>query len=163
MDRRFDYDDRPEAQYVPLRADEVDALVMNGGQVLTRQPGRLVHFLNRVAATLREQGARVARLQADVDAIRTERAASSHPMARAVQAIAELDDAGRKALLDEGYLRELARLEEAREAAELVRLGAENEANRIRHALAELLEDPSVPSETKQHVRMLLARIGYRY
>jgi hypothetical protein len=163
MGRSFNYDDRPEAQYVPLRADEVEALIMNGGKIFSQDGRRIVHLLHRVATTIREQGARIAALQADVERIRVERAASSHPMARAVQAISELNDDEKRQLLDDGYLRELARLEKATEEAELTKLGVLNESNRIRHALAGMLEDPDVPSETKQHVRVVLTRIGYPY
>jgi hypothetical protein len=159
--RSFDYDDRPEAQNVPLRTDEVEALILNGGQIL-RDPRRIVHFLQRVAATLREQGARVARLQADVETIRGERAVNQHPLARATQAIAELTEEQKHQLLDAGYLLEVEKLRKAQDDAELVKLGAENESNRIRLALAGLLEDPSIPSEVKQHVRVTLTRIGYQ-
>jgi hypothetical protein len=162
MARSFDYDDRPEAQHVPLRMDEVEALILNGGQVL-REPRRVLHFLNRVVTTLRDQGARVSQLQQDVETIRRERSQSAHPMARAVQAIAELTEEQKQQLLDHGYLLELEKLKKAQEDAELVRLGAENEINRVRMALAGLLEDPSIPSEAKQYVRMTLGRIGYQY
>ncbi len=162
MARSFEYDDRPEAQHVPLRVDEVEALILNGGQVL-REPRRIVHFLNRVGATLREQGARVARLQADVEAIRVERASNQHPLARATQALAELTEDQKHQLLDAGYLLELEKLRKAQEDAELVKLGAENESNRVRLALAGMLEDPNIPSEVKQYVRMTLHRIGYQH
>jgi len=158
----FNYDDRPETQHVPLRLDEVEALILNGGQVLTKDR-RLVHFLTRVATTIKEQGRRIGKLQQDVEEIRVTRSTNAHPVARAVQAISELDEAQRRLVLDEGYLRELARLEHAREETEMVRAAAENESHRVRMALAGMLEDPSVPSETKQYLRVLLERIGYRY
>jgi hypothetical protein len=162
MARSFDYDDRPETQYVPLRVDEVEALILNGGQVL-REPRRIVHFLNRVMTTLRDQGSRVAQLQQDVENIRRERSQSAHPLARATQAIAELTEEQKRQLLDNGYLLELEKLKKAQEDAELAKLGAENETNRVRLALAGLLEDPTIPSDVKQHVRLTLSRIGYQY
>lgn len=163
MTRAFNYDDRPEAQQQPLQLAEVEALILNGGKVFEKTPGRLVHFLHRVTATMRDHGQRFARLQADMELIRSQRAADSHPMARAVQALSELDAQQQRQLLDEGYLLELAKLAKAREDAELVSAGARNETNRVRHALGTLLEDPEVPSEVKQYVRMALSRVGYTY
>jgi hypothetical protein len=159
----FNYDDRPEAHQQPLHLAEIEALILNGGKALERPPGRLVHFLHRVAATMRDHGQRVAKLQHDVEMIRSQRTAAGHPMARAVQALSELDEVQQRQLLDEGYLLELAKLSKAREDAEMVSAGAQNETNRVRHALGTLLEDPEVPSEVKQYVRVALNRIGYTY
>lgn len=161
--RPFNYDDRPEAQHNPLRLEEIEALILNGGRALTKEPGRIVHFLHRVANTLKEQGRRTSRLQRDVEEIRQQRASEAHPVARAMQAISELDEQQKKLVLDEGYLLELAKLEKAREDAELISAGAQNETNRVRHALGLLLDDPEVPSEVKQYVRMALTRVGYTY
>lgn len=163
MTHSFNYDDRPAAQHQPLSLAEVEALILNGGKVLERPSGRLVHFLHRVASTMRDQGQRLAKLQSDVETIRSQRAAAGHPMARAVQALSELDEAQKRQLLDEGYLLELAKLTKAREDAEMVSAGAQNETNRVRHALGTLLEDPEVPSEVKQYVRVVLGRVGYTY
>jgi 16S rRNA G527 N7-methylase RsmG len=159
----FSYDDRLEAQHVPLRLEEVEALILNGGKVLVKEPGRLVHFLHRVANTMKEQGRRVGKLQRDVDAIREQRTIAAHPVARAVQAISELDEQQKKVVLDEGYLLELAKLEKARGEAELMKAAVENETNRIRMAIGAVLEDTSVPAETKAYLRSVLERIGYRY
>lgn len=159
----FNYDDRPEAVHVPVRLEEIEAIILNGGRVLTKEPGRLVHFLNRVANTLKEQGRRVGKLQRDVEEIREQRSSAAHPVARAMQAISELDEQQKKLVLDEGYLLELAKLEKARGDAELVRAAAENESNRIRMALGAVLEDKDVPAETKAYLRSVLERIGYRY
>ena len=74
-----------------------------------------------------------------------------------------MDEAQKRQLLDEGYLLELAKLNKAREDAEMVSAGAQNETNRVRHALGSLLEDPEVPSEVKQYVRVVLGRVGYTY
>lgn len=162
-DRTFNYDDRPEAQHTPLRLEEIEALILNGGRVLTKEPRRVVHFLHRVANTLKEQGRRTARLQRDVEEIRQQRAAAAHPVARAMQAIGELTEEQRKLVLDEGYLLELAKLEKARGDAEMTRAAAENETNRIRMAIGSVLEDKDVPADTKAYLRQLLERVGYRY
>lgn len=163
MAQSFNYDDRPEAMHQPLHLAEVEALILNGGKLFERQPGRLVHLLHRVATTMKDHGARMSRLQADVEHIRGERAASGHPMARAVQAISELDEDQKRQLLDQGYLLELAKLQKARQDAEMASAGAQNETNRVRLALGALLEDPEAPSEVKQYVRNVLQRIGYTY
>lgn len=161
--KAFNYDDRPEAQHTPLRLEEIEALILNGGRVLTKEPGRIVHFLHRVANTLKEQGRRTSRLQRDVEEIREQRASAAHPVARAMQAISELTEEQKKIVLDEGYLMELAKLEKARGDAELVQAAAENETNRIRMAIGSVLENKDVPAETKAHLRSILERIGYRY
>jgi outer membrane murein-binding lipoprotein Lpp len=163
VSKSFNYDDREETRNLPLRLEEVEALILNGGAAVAKEQRRMLHFLHRVAATLREHGMRMSKLQRDVESIREEKSAAGHPMARAVQAISELDEQQKRQLLDEGYLRELAKLEKARADAELIKAGAENEGNRIRMALASILEDKEVPSEVKQHLRNLLERIGYRY
>jgi hypothetical protein len=161
--RPFNYDDRAEAQHTPLRLEEIEALILNGGRALTKEPARIVHFLHRVANTLKEQGRRTSRLQRDVEEIRQQRASEAHPVARAMQAISELDEQQKKLVLDEGYLLELAKLEKARGDAELVKAAAENETNRIRMAIGAVLEDTNVPAETKAYLRSVLERIGYRY
>lgn len=161
--KAFNYDDRPEAQHTPLRLEEIEALILNGGRVLTKEPGRIVHFLHRVANTLKEQGRRTSRLQRDVEEIREQRSSAAHPVARAMQAISELTEEQKKTVLDEGYLLELAKLEKARGDAELVKAAAENETNRIRMAIGAVLEDTEVPAETKAYLRSILERIGYRY
>lgn len=160
--RVFDYDDRPEAQHVALRIDEIEALILNGGAVFHKDTRKIVHFLNRVVATLREQGSRIAKLQTDVEHMREEKGAARHPMARATQAISELDDKQKRQLLDGNYLQEMAKLERARETADMVVAGATNETNRIRLVLSGLLEDPQIASEVKQHVRDALIKIGYQ-
>jgi len=161
--KAFNYDDRTEAQHTPLRLEEIEALILNGGRVLTKEPGRVVHFLHRVANTLKEQGRRTSRLQRDVEEIREQRSSAAHPVARAMQAIDELSDEQKKIVLDEGYLLELAKLEKSRGDAEMMKAAAENETNRIRMAIAAVLEDKDVPVETKAYLRSILERIGYRY
>jgi len=146
-----------------LRLEEVEALILNGGRALTKEPGRVVHFLHRVANTLKEQGRRTSKLQRDVEDIREQRASAAHPVARAMQALSELTEEQKKILLDEGYLLELAKLEKSRGDAELMKAAAENETNRIRMAIGAVLEDPNVPAETKAYLRSVLERIGYRY
>jgi 16S rRNA G527 N7-methylase RsmG len=151
--KAFNYDDRPESQHTPLRLEEIEALILNGGRVLTKEPGRVVHFLHRVANTLKEQGRRTSRLQRDVEEIRQQRASAAHPVARAIQSISELTE----------DLLELAKLEKARDESEMMKAAAENETNRIRMAVAAVLEDANVPAETKAYLRSILERIGYRY
>lgn len=138
-------------------------MILNGGRALTKEPGRVVHFLHRVANTLKEQGRRTSKLQRDVEDIREQRASAAHPVARAMQALSELTEEQKKILLDEGYLLELAKLEKSRGDAELMKAAAENETNRIRMAIGAVLEDPNVPAETKAYLRSVLERIGYRY
>lgn len=161
--KAFNYDDRPESQHTPLRLAEIEALILNGGRVLTKEPGRVVHFLHRVANTLKEQGRHTSRLQRDVEEIRQQRSSDAHPVARAIQTISELTEEQKKIVLDEGYLLELAKLEKAQGESEMMKAAAENETNRIRMALASVLEDANVPAETKAHLRSILERIGYRY
>jgi hypothetical protein len=152
MAHRFHYDTSPAQRDTALRADEVEALILNGGAVFAKDQTALVHLLHRVAATLRDQRERLARLQADVDRIRSDRADARLPMTRAMEALNELNVDEQRQLLDRRFVAEVEKLRDAQQRTELEQAAARNEVNRVRLILAELLNDPAVDPGTRQRV-----------
>lgn len=160
MKRQFHYDDSPPARERPLQLDEVEALILNGGQVLVDKPGRIPHFLGRVAASLRDHRERLARLQADVDRIRVDKDRQRQPVVRAMDALNALDAQQQRQLLDANYLAEMDRLATAREQAELAKAAARNDLSRTQLVLAELAADEQLDAAARTRVAAALRRIG---
>lgn len=160
MGRRFHYDTSAAQRDTALRADEVEALILNGGAVLLKDQAALLHFLHRVAATLRDQRERVSRLQEDVGRIRTERSDARRPMSRAMEALNELTPDEQRQLLDQRFVAEIEKLRAAQQRAELEQAGARNEVNRARLILAELLNDSNVDPGTRQRVANAESRLS---
>jgi|MesohylFT_1024984.scaffolds.fasta_scaffold03174_3 hypothetical protein len=160
MARQDGYDATPATRHVPLRLDEIEALQLNGARLIAKDDAAVVHLLSRMAATLKESRKRQADLQSEMDRAAMRQADAEHPMTRALKAINELDDEGRRQLLDIHYL---AAVEEAKTfatEAERAQIAAINEVNRTRLAIAELLADPSVPGEVKARIQLTLSRIS---
>lgn len=152
MSSRYEYKVDPATAELPLRQDEVEALILNGGKVLSRNDAALSHFLRRVGATLRDHRNRMAGLQKDVSKIRGEKEMHSHPMAKAMEALAALDDEQKRQLLDAGYLAEVDKLQRAQEEAQLAKTAAINESNRLRFKISALLGDETIPASVRQRI-----------
>lgn len=140
--------------------DEVEALLLTGGKGIARDEAAVVHLLHRVAATLRDHRSRMGTLSQDVSRMAVERESRSHPIARAVEALAALTDEQRKQLLDSGYNAELERLKRAKDELELARTATLNEANRVKFALASLLSDDELTPAARQKIANEMARLG---
>lgn len=143
----------------PLRLDEVEALILDGGRLFFKDRGRVVHLLERMAATIKDHGRRMSELHDDVDRIRAERAEGEHPLAKASAALAELDLEQQAVLLDANYIAALEQVQEDRAQAERMRLLAVNDLNRVRMLLAGLISDPAVTSNTREKIEALLAQL----
>jgi hypothetical protein len=81
-------------------------------------------------------------------------------MTRALKAIAELDDAGRRQLLDIHYLAAVEEAERFAGEAEKAQIAAINEMNRARFALNELLTDPLIPGEVRTRIELALTKFA---
>lgn len=149
---RYEYRADPNTAELPLRLDEVEALLLNGGKVLSRNEAATQHLLRRVAATLRDHRSRMDALQRDVARIRAEREVRDHPVARALEALAALSEDERRQLLDASYLAEVDKLAKSQEEANLARTAAINESNRVRFTLAGLLSDETIPAAARQKI-----------
>lgn len=158
--QRPSYDDSEQAASRPLRLDEVEALLLDGGRVFSGDRDRVVHLLQRVAATLRDHHRRYTELNDAIDRIRAEQADRSHPLTRAAEAIAALSPEEQKQLLDLNYLAALDRLEEERASAERTRLLAVNDVNRVKVVVGMMLADPSTTPEVKTRLEELLAQLN---
>lgn len=158
--RQFSYDDRPEAVHIPLGEAELEALILNGGKILHDDRKRIVHFLQRVSHTLRDQGHRVLQMQHTIEMLRSTKNSGGDPVRDALSALSKLDPSQEQEVLDRAYLGEIEKLRAAQEQAELVVLGADNHANRIRLALGAMLDDDTVPVDVKQRIRQALHDIG---
>jgi len=143
----------------PLRLDEVEALILDGGRLFFKDRERVVHLLERMAATIKDHGRRMSELHDDVDRIRAERAEGEHPLARASAALAELDLEQQAVLLDANYIAALEQVQDDRAQAERMRLLAVNDLNRVRMLLAGLISDTALTSETQEKIKTLLAQL----
>lgn len=143
----------------PLRLDEVEALILDGGRLFSKDRDRVVHLLERMAATIKDHGRRMSELHDDVDRIRAERAENDHPLARASAALAELDLEQQATLLDANYIAALELVQQDQAQAERMRLLAVNDINRVRMLLAGLAEDPALTDDIRSKLQLLLAQL----
>jgi hypothetical protein len=160
MARQDGYDITPATRHVPLRLDEIEALQLNGARQIARDEASVIHLLSRVAATLKENRKRLADLQSEMDRTVMRQSDAEHPMTRALKAIAELDDAGRRQLLDIHYLAAVEEAERFAGEAEKAQIAAINEMNRARFALNELLADPLIPGEVRSRIELALTKFN---
>lgn len=154
------YDDAEAAASRPLRLDEVEAFILDGGRLFERDKGRVVHLLHRVAATIRDHHRRYTELHDDVDRIRSRQEDRSHPMVRATEAIAALSPEEQRQLLDINYLAAVDRLEQEQATTERARLLAVNDINRVKVLVASLLSDPALPVDARGRLESLLGQIN---
>jgi len=160
MARQDGYDSTPATRHVPLRLDEVEALQLNGARMIAKDEASIVHLLSRISATMKEGRKRQADLQSEMDRTAMRQADAEHPMTRALKAINELDDDGRRQLLDIHYLAAVEEAQAFASEAEKAQISAINEVNRTRLAIAELLADPTIPVEIKIRIERTLTRIS---
>jgi predicted DNA-binding protein (UPF0251 family) len=160
MARQDGYDITPATRHVPLRLDEVEALQLNGARQISRDEAAIIHFLSRVAATLKDNRKRLADLQSEMDRTAIRKSDSEHPMTRALKAISELDDEGRRQLLDIHYLAAVDEAERFAGEAEKAQIAAINEMNRARFALNELLADPLIPADIRDRIGLALTKFA---
>lgn len=154
------YDDSEGAASRPLRLDEVEALILDGGRLFDRDRGRIVHLLHRVAATIRDHHRRYTELHDDVDRIRSRQEDRGHPMTRATEAIAALSPDEQRQLLDINYLAAVDRLEQERASAEQARVLAVNDINRVKLLVASLVADTNLDTEVRARLEMLLTQLN---
>lgn len=146
----------PATRDTPLRLDEVEAFALAGS---VRSPEQVAHFMNRVAATIKEQRRRMAELQRDVEVMALDRAGREHPMARAIAAIEELSDDERRQLLDQRFLAAMEGLQAERDLLERARLAMVSESNRARFAVAQLLDDPEATPSLRAKLELILKQL----
>lgn len=159
MSSRGAYNADPALKDRPLRVDEVEALIMGGGKQFSRSDENVMHLLHRMAATLRDQRSRMTAMSQDVERIKVEKETRSHPMAKAVEALSALTDDQRRQLLDSSYMAEMDKLKRAQEELDLARTAALNEINRVRFALATLVEDEEIPPPVRQKILTTVNKI----
>ena len=149
----------PATRSRPLTTDEVDALILSQGKALTKDSDAMVHFLHRVSATLRDHRGRMTGLSHDFSRMQAGQITRSHPVARAIEAIAALSPQERTQVLDAGYAAEVSRLERAQEELALARTAMANESNRMRFALATFIADETLPASARQGLADAVARL----
>jgi len=143
----------------PLRLDEVEAMVLDGGRMFFKDRERVVHLLERMAATIKDHGRRMSELHDDVDRIRAERSENEHPITRASAALAELDLEQQAKLLDNNYIAAMERVQEDQARADRMLLLAVNDVNRVRLLLAGLKDDVSLSTDAQEKIDTLLAHL----
>ena len=153
------YDDSGLSANRPLRLDEVEAMVLDGGRMFLKDRERIVHLLERMAATIKDHGRRMSELHDDVDRIRAERSEKEHPITRASAALAELDLEQQAKLLDSNYIAAMERVQEDQGRAERMLLLAVNDVNRVRLLLAGLKDDDSITPNAREKIDSLLAHL----
>jgi septal ring factor EnvC (AmiA/AmiB activator) len=153
------YDDSGLSANRPLRLDEVEAMVLDGGRIFLKDRERIVHLLERMAATIKDHGRRMSELHDDVDRIRAERSEKEHPITRASAALAELDLEQQAKLLDTNYIAAMERVQEDQGRAERMLLLAVNDVNRVRLLLAGLKDDDSITPDAREKIDSLLAQL----
>lgn len=146
-------------KHVPLRQDEVQALLDGDVRKLAGDKKAMVLLLNRVAATLHDTSQRVASLTMELDRLRQDRAQAAHPLQRALDAIAALDDEQKREILDRNYLSAMDQLQEEKRMAELARTAAHSATNRVRYVLGTLLQQ-DLPVEARLAVEAALSELG---
>ena len=134
-------------------------LLLNGGKVFVKDEAAIRHFLSRVAATLADQRNRLTALQHDVSKMAADRQTRSQPLARAMEALAALSEHERGQFMDASYNAEMEKLQRAQEEAYLERTAAANESNRVKFAIAALLEDDTLTPEARQRIANALASL----
>lgn len=149
------YNSDPSTKNAPLRLDEVEAYLLSGAK-LFKDPSTITHFLNRVAATLKEHRRRIIDLQQDVDRLKIRKQEESHPVARALEALEALSEEDKRKLLDINYLDALDQLKEKEEVAERTRVATISETNRMRMSFSKLIQDPTIPTEIRNKIKSIL-------
>jgi len=142
-------------RYVPLRQEEVQALLDGDLRKLAGDRKATTLLLHRMAATLQDNSQRMAAMAADLERLRHDRAQAAHPLQRALDAIAALDDSQKREILDRNYLSAMDELREERRMAELSRTAAHSAANRVRYVLGTLLQR-ELPNDVREAVASAL-------
>jgi hypothetical protein len=154
------YDDSEVAASRPLRLDEVEALLLDGGRIFERDRGRVVHLLQRIGVTIRDHHRRQTELNDDMDRLRAVQQDLAHPLNRATEALAALSPEEQRQLLDVNYLAALERLEQDRAAADQARLLAVNDINRVRLLVGTLTADATMPAEVRARLEAMLSQLN---
>ena len=153
------YDHSGMAANRPLRLDEVEAMVLDGGRMFFKDRERVVHLLERMAATIKDHARKISDLHDDVEHIRADRSENEHPITRATTALAELDLEQQAKLLDSNYISAMERVREEQMHAERMLLLAINDINRVRLLLAGLADDAALSGDTREKIDSLLTKL----
>lgn len=147
------YDASPHLRAVPVRQDEVEALVYAGGRPLLRDQDALLHFLDRVVAALKEARATQDTLRGEWEAAQLQRQAQDHPFETARRALAALDEQQQRALLDAGYWEAVDELATQRRAFEMSELATVAALRKVRFVLSSLLSEPGLSAPAADAIR----------
>lgn len=154
--RTTPYEADPATRQTPVRLDELEALSMTVGDLSGEQSA---HLVSRVMATIKEQRRRMAEIQSEFEKMAVRQADERHPVQRALDAIASLDESQLATVLDASYLAAVDELEKEKLEAEKSRIGLHSETNRTRFALAQLLEDPELTPALRTKLQQILAQL----
>lgn len=152
------YDDSPARSQMPLAPAEVEQIIASGGKLL-KDPRKIVHFAQRVLATMARMKRTTEEMQRDVEAMRIRYEQDSSPIARATKALRNLSAEQRHAVLSQLENERLDALALETSQAEQMQVGARSQANRVRFVLMRLL-DEGLPDSAEMQVHELLRFLG---
>lgn len=156
MARPADYDPSPLTAESYLTIPEVDALVEAGPRAL-RDPKALIHFLLRVALTLRGYHAQVQQLHRDVQQARMirERAGQATTLSP-LDAVRFLTPDQLAPIMDAAVREKLTALERSQTESTRAQRNAQRELNRVKFAVTGLLEDSDMNPRLREKLVSLL-------
>jgi len=159
MPVKFSYDDSEQAKSRAISPSEIDAFILNGGSLFTKNPRHVLHLLERVRRTIALHREEKARLHTELERIRVEKTEHNRPFAQALELFSLLSDEEKSQLMDQTYMRSMAELEDLKEQAEMARAVARNDVNRLRMMLAELENDQEIGPIARQKMHAALTRL----
>lgn len=153
------YDESPAAARVPLTSQDVEALLLTDGADIAADPRRVRHLLTRMRATLAAHLATTRSLQRDLEVIVEGARRRAHPVAGALEALAQCTYQEQRQVYDRRAQVLIDKVEQSQRDAEEARVAAASETNRARLVLASAAQIPELSDQVRQALLEHLAQV----
>lgn len=155
-----EYDASPALADVPIHLEDVEMLLAAQGKPIGKDPAKVNHLLQRVAAALRLHRREITQLKRDVEQLTIAQSQRRNPMGAAVEALRNLSPEERDQIMDAHWKERFAAVEEAQKATERAQVAARSEANRNRFTLAQVIADERLPEDLRAKLTQALGVAG---
>lgn len=138
---------------VLLEIDEVEALIASGGKGLVGEKRAMLHFLLRVADTMKALQKQMLRLHREIREANDTRSRTGRPTTLDPMDAARFLTPAQREMLYEGSQRErLAATSKLYDEVNTLRKQLHADANRMKLLISTLLDDPTLPPEVRQRL-----------
>lgn len=158
---RSSYDDSTMWADTALNIEDVNAILDEGGRSFSKNHKAVLHFVRRVAITIRAYQESIRSLDAEIQDLRTTSSRMGKPPTlSAVDMFQYLSPEQQLEAAGPALQSQYDRLERAERAAEAAQLGAQSERNRLRFELGRIADDDEIGLAARQRIQALLEQMG---